>query len=72
MRSKVTTKSVLLFAGTPELGILGVDIDGCLDAGKVKKWATPYVKLLRSANTYFELSPSETGLRAFIRLCCNL
>jgi primase-polymerase (primpol)-like protein len=45
-------------------GYVGIDIDDCLTAdGLVKSWARPLVEQLQ--NTYVEISPSGTGLKAW-------
>ena len=45
--------------------VAGIDLDSCLDEdGAVADWAPPIVDAL---NTYIEVSPSETGLKAFFR-----
>ncbi len=42
--------------------VAGIDLDSCLDEdGAVADWAPPIVDAL---NTYIEVSPSETGLKA--------
>lgn len=46
-------------------GIVGVDLDGCLDAeGKPEAWAQEIIDMLRG---YVERSPSGNGLRIFVR-----
>jgi primase-polymerase (primpol)-like protein len=47
---------------TPELGLVGVDLDHCRDgeAGDIAQWASAIVQRLAS---YAEVSPSGTGLR---------
>jgi primase-polymerase (primpol)-like protein len=46
-------------------GITGIDLDKCLNAdGSLKEWAQPVVEKL--AFTYMEISPSQTGLKAFV------
>jgi putative DNA primase/helicase len=43
----------------------GMDFDSCLDAdGNLAAWTAPIVAIL---NTYIEISPSGTGLKAFFR-----
>jgi putative DNA primase/helicase len=43
----------------------GIDLDSCLDAARsVAPWARPLVEALRS---YLEISPSESGLKAYFR-----
>ena len=41
----------------------GVDLDECLDDGKLKSWAKPIVD---GAASYTEVSPSRTGLKTFL------
>lgn len=49
---------------TKEVGILGIDLDGCIDeAGQVKNWADEIIKALDS---YTEISPSGRGLHIFV------
>lgn len=44
--------------------VTGVDLDGCIDsAGRIAPWAAEIVEGL---NTYTEISPSGTGIRAFV------
>ena len=51
--------------GTTDDGIVGVDLDHCVDpkTGTVEPWAQTIVDAL---NSYTEVSPSGTGLRIFI------
>ena len=51
--------------GTTDDGIVGVDLDHCVDpkTGTVEPWAQTIVDAL---NSYAEVSPSGTGLRIFI------
>lgn len=52
------------FVLTKEAGIVGIDLDDCLDAsGKVQDWAIPLLAPFR--NTYCEISPSRTGIKIF-------
>lgn len=54
--------------GTKKL-LLGIDIDKCLEDGKiVGKNAVEISMLLSNANTYCEISPSGTGLHLFLDL----
>lgn len=47
-------------------GLVGVDIDHCLDdAGQLKTWAQPIIE--RFADSYMEISPSGTGIKIFAR-----
>ena len=49
---------------TPDNGIVGIDLDHCLDPdGKPLAWAVPILE--RFSDTYTEISPSGTGLRIF-------
>ena len=54
------------FVLTEEDGFTGIDLDKCRDpvTGKLDLWAEDIVAL---GETYFEVSPSGTGLRAFVR-----
>jgi len=54
------------FVLTEDDGYTGVDLDRCRDpeTGKLDQWADDIVAL---NETYWELSPSGTGLRAFVR-----
>jgi len=54
------------FAITPELGIVGVDFDDCLDpeTGALKEWARPYVDRLPG---FKQKSASGCGLHCFVR-----
>lgn len=51
------------FAGD---GICGIDLDGCRDpaTGKVADWARD---IIRALDSYSEVSPSQTGVKIFIR-----
>jgi putative DNA primase/helicase len=53
------------FVLTPELGLVGVDLDHCRDdkAGDIAPWASAIVQRLAS---YAEVSPSGTGLRIWL------
>ena len=52
------------FVMNKEEGLFGIDIDNCIDAqGNIEKWAQ---YLVDNINTYWELSPSQRGLRAFV------
>ena len=50
---------------TKENGIVGIDLDHCVDAktGKIEPWAKEIVKAI---NSYTERSPSKTGLRIMV------
>jgi RecA-family ATPase len=44
--------------------VTGVDLDGCIDAaGNIAPWAA---EIVQGLNTYTEVSPSGTGIRAFV------
>ncbi len=47
----------------PKTGITGVDIDGCVSDNKLNVFAQDITNRL---NTYTEISPSGTGIRAFV------
>ena len=51
---------------TPELGIVGVDLDHCLNPAtrELESWAKDIVDALP---TYWEISPSGEGLRGFVK-----
>lgn len=51
---------------TRELGLVGVDLDGCVDpaSGEIARWALAVVRRL---DTLTQRSPSGTGLRLFCR-----
>ena len=44
--------------------IIAIDLDHCIEKGKVKSWASEIVSRFRS--TYIEKSPSGTGLRIIL------
>ena len=46
-----------------DLGIVGIDIDHCLDGRKITPWAR---KVVNGIDSYFEVSPSGTGVRGFV------
>jgi len=46
-------------------GLVGIDLDDCLEQGIAKEWARGIVE--RFADTYMEISPSGTGLKLFCR-----
>jgi hypothetical protein len=49
---------------TEETGIVGIDLDGCIDeAGRVETWADEIVQAIHS---YTEISPSGRGLHIFV------
>ena len=54
------------FVFTPEDGLCGVDLDGCLnpETGEIEPWAQEVVEELDS---YTEVSPSGTGVHILIR-----
>lgn len=43
----------------------GIDLDGCLDGGQIKRWAQPILE--RFADTYTEISPSGNGVKIWCR-----
>ena len=51
---------------TPELGVVGVDLDKCRDieSGAIADWA---LAIVRRLDTWTQISPSGTGLRLFLR-----
>lgn len=50
---------------TEEVGIIGIDLDNCLDKdGKLANWAK---KIVDSIHSYAEISPSGQGLHIFVR-----
>jgi len=53
------------FVFTKEAGIVGVDIDHCVEDGKLNEVAAAIIAKLPP--TYVELSPSGTGLHIFLR-----
>ncbi len=57
----------IMFAGLPDgTSLCGVDLDSCLStAGVLAPWAAEIIGRLA---TYTEISPSGTGLKAFIRI----
>lgn len=53
------------FVLTKEVGIVGIDLDDCLNPGNgvIKPWAKDL--LLKFGQTYCEISPSGTGIKIF-------
>lgn len=47
-------------------GIVGIDVDNCLEDGVVKASAAEVVAAVEAMGSYVEVSPSGTGLRAFV------
>ena len=45
-------------------GIVGIDLDGCIEEGKLNSFAMGVIK---ETNSYTELSPSEKGLHVFVK-----
>ena len=45
-------------------GLVGIDLDNCVDNGSIEDWANDWIQTLDS---YTEISPSGTGLRIFIK-----
>lgn len=54
----------ILMASLP--GMVGIDIDHCLEDGVVKTSAAEVVAAVEAIGSYIEVSPSGTGLRAFV------
>jgi hypothetical protein len=55
---------------TPEDPYIGVDLDDCLDPDNYREvlpWAEPIIDRLIATGTYFEISPSLTGIKAWLR-----
>lgn len=50
------------FVMTDVQGVVGIDLDDCVDGSNVAPWA---LEVVRSANSYTEVSPSGKGLRIF-------
>jgi len=53
------------FVFTAECGIIGIDIDHCLDDGQPNDVAADILAHL--PETYIEISPSKTGLHIFLK-----
>jgi primase-polymerase (primpol)-like protein len=51
------------FVLTSDLGIVGIDLDHCVEGNKIEPWAR---KIVDAMNTYTEVSPSGTGIRMFV------
>lgn len=49
---------------TKEAGIVGIDLDDCVNEGQVEPWA---MQIVLSLNSYTEVSPSGHGLHIFMR-----
>lgn len=54
----------ILMASLP--GIVGIDVDNCLEDGVVKASSAEVVAAVEAMGSYVEVSPSGTGLRAFV------
>ncbi len=54
------------FVFTREAGIVGIDLDKCrnVETGAIEPWAQ---EIVRSLNSYTEISPSGTGLHIYLR-----
>ncbi len=52
------------FVLTPDLQIVGIDLDGVVHQDRVRPWAK---RLVRALHSYTERSPSGRGLRIFLR-----
>lgn len=50
-------------------GLVGLDLDGCLDAGSVVEAKHEIVADFLALGSYVEISPSGTGLRQFLKGC---
>jgi hypothetical protein len=53
------------FVFTKEDGLVGIDLDDCLEANTVKPWARGIVE--RFSDTYMETSPSGEGIKIWAR-----
>ena len=53
------------FVFTPNDPFTGIDFDDCLQAGRLKPWAQPFVGLF--ADSYMEVSPSGEGLKLWVK-----
>jgi hypothetical protein len=55
------------FVFTPELGLCGLDVDGCYpsDAAEIAPWAASFEQ--RFSNTFHESSPSEAGIKFWLK-----
>ncbi len=52
---------------TPEKKLLGIDIDHCIEDGKVShEKKAEIIKFLKAVDSYTEISPSGTGVHAFL------
>lgn len=52
---------------TPEKKLLGIDIDHCIEDGKIThEKRDEILKFLKAVNSYTELSPSRSGVHAFL------
>jgi putative DNA primase/helicase len=54
------------FVFSKDDGYVGVDFDGCLEAGGIADWAAPWIKQLASG-FYAEVSPSGNGLKFWLK-----
>lgn len=53
----------------PDMLLLGIDIDHCVESGKIKHDQAKAIRLLlKAADTYTELSPSGSGLHLYLAL----
>jgi hypothetical protein len=64
-RNHVQGIGIVLGGRTKELGLAGVDIDGCRnpETGEITEWAE---KIIQRLDSYTEITPSETGVRVWI------
>ena len=45
-------------------GLIGIDIDNCVNEGAMEPWAK---EIINALNSYTELSPSRSGIRIFVQ-----
>lgn len=58
---------------TPDRLLLGVDIDHCVEGDKIKHAKSKAIReFIKAADTYTELSPSQTGLHLYFALSAPL
>ena len=62
--SKSNQVDGISFVLSEEDDLVGIDLDNCINDGNIEDWATDWVQELDS---YTEISPSEKGLRIFIK-----
>lgn len=61
-KDKMPDLKGLGFCITGLTDLIGIDIDGCVKAGKIAPWA---MEIIRQVHSYTEFSPSGTGIRIF-------